>query len=97
MLIETPIKKGDTVSLKLTSGEEIIARYEEENDNYIVVYKPLGIVPSQQGMALAPYMFSVKEDAKFLLRTNSVSCIVKTEPGLASQYTQQTTGLSLAT
>lgn len=96
MLIETPIKKGDTVSLKMSSGEEIVARYEDENEHYYIVYKPLGIVPSQQGMALAPYMFSVAEDAKFSIRANSVSCIVKTESKLASQYTQQTTGISIA-
>ena len=30
MLIETPYKVGETVSLKLTSGEEVVARLEEE-------------------------------------------------------------------
>ena len=29
MIIETPYKEGDTVSLKLSSGEEIVARLEK--------------------------------------------------------------------
>ena len=33
MIIETPYKVGDTVSIKLTSGEEVVARYKEDKNN----------------------------------------------------------------
>ena len=36
MLIETPYKNGDTVSLKLSSGEEIVGRLEEETPTKFV-------------------------------------------------------------
>jgi len=41
MIIETPYKVGDTVSIKLTSGEEVVARLEEEKDASFILHKPL--------------------------------------------------------
>ena len=32
MIIEAPYKVGDVVSIKLSSGEEMIARLDSEND-----------------------------------------------------------------
>jgi len=95
MLIETPYKNGDTVSIKLTSGEEIVARLEQESDTEFVLHKPMALVAGQQGLGMAPFMFSVSPDAKFHLRVQAVSCLAKTEKELASQYTQQTTGLAV--
>lgn len=93
MLLETPYKNGDTVSLKLSAGEEIIARLEEETDDFVKLHKPMALVAQGQGIGLAPFMFSVNPDAKFKINTKSIVCIVKTEEGLASQYTEKTTGI----
>ena len=41
MLLEVPYKKGDTVSIKLISGEEVVARIEEINDTSFKLHKPL--------------------------------------------------------
>lgn len=95
MLIETPYKEGDTVSLKLTSGEEIVARLEKEESNYYQLHKPMVLVASQQGLGLAPFMFSVSPDSKFRINSNTVTCVLKTEAELAKQYTSQTTGIAL--
>ena len=95
MLIETPYKIGDTVSLKLSTGEEVIARLEDETDTNVTLHKPMVLIANQQGLGMAPFMFSVSPDSKFKLRLSSVTCIVKTEKEIASQYTQQTTGIAL--
>lgn len=95
MLIETPYKNGDTVSLKLTSGEEVVARLEEETGTHTVLHKPMVLIAGQQGLGLAPFMFSVSADAKFKINNTSVTCVSKTEKELASQYTQQTTGITI--
>lgn len=95
MLIEAPYKIGDTVSLKTTAGEEIIARLEKEDGGYYHLHKPMALVAGQQGMGLAPYMFSVSQDATFKIRESVVACILKTEKEVASTYTQQTTGIAV--
>jgi hypothetical protein len=95
MLIETPYKVGDTVSFKMSSGEEIVARLEEENDKSFTLKKPMVLIAQQQGLGLAPFMFSVSPDAKFVLQSNAVSCVAKTEAEIAKQYTSQTSGITL--
>ena len=49
MLIDVPYKTGDTVSFKMTSGEEIIGRLEEETDKFYQVHKPMVLIAQQQG------------------------------------------------
>jgi len=95
MLIETPYKDGDTISLKTTAGEEIIARLEKEEGGFYHLKKPMALVAGQQGMGLAPYMFSVSPDSTFKIRDTAITCVLKTEKELASQYTQQTTGIAV--
>jgi len=95
MLIEAPYKNGDTVSLKLTSGEEVVARLEDETTTHTIILKPMVLIAGQQGLGLAPFMFSVSADSKFKINNTSVTCVSKTEKELASQYTQQTTGIQV--
>ena len=97
MLIEAPYKVGDTVSFKLSSGEEIVARLDSETDKSYILNKPMVIIAQQQGLGLglAPFMFSVSPDGKFNLTSTSVACIAKTEKGIASQYVERTTGIAL--
>ena len=95
MLIETPYKVGDNVSFKLSSGEEIIGRLDAEDSKGYTVHKPMVLIAQQQGLGLAPFMFSVSPDAKFVLQATAVSCIAKTEAEIGKQYTSQTSGIQL--
>ena len=96
MLIETPYKNGDTVSLKLSSGEEIVARLEEETTTKFVLNKPMVLIMQQQGLGLAPYMYSVSPDAKFNILATTVSCVAKTEVDIADQYISSTSNIQMA-
>lgn len=93
MLIETPYKNGDTVSFKLSSGEEIVARLEEESGEYFSLKKPMVLIAQKEGLGLAPFMFSVNPDGKFMLRAGTVSCVAKTQEEISKQYTATTTGI----
>ena len=95
MLIEAPYKIGDNVSFKLSSGEEIIARLEKEDDKSYTLKKPMVLIAQQQGLGLAPFMFSVNPDGKFVLQANAVSCIAKTEEEIGKQYLSQTSGIQM--
>ena len=57
MLI-SKFKKGDVITIKLISAEEVIAEVIEDNENDIVVKKPMTLVISQKGMGLQPYMIT---------------------------------------
>ena len=53
------------------------------------------LIASQQGMGLAPFMFSVAPTSKFYLQHTGIICIAKTEAEIAKQYTTQTSGIAL--
>jgi hypothetical protein len=96
MLIETPYTNGDVVSIKLSSGEEMIARLDSENDTDITVSKPYILIAAQNGMALAPYMFTVTPDTKIKLKINNIICVVKSAKDASDMYIKQSTGLTVA-
>ena len=95
MLIETPYKNGDTISLKLSSGEEILGRLESEDTNNYTLKKPMVLIAQEKGLGLAPFMFSVSPDGKFVMKANAVSCVAKTESEISKQYMAQTSGIAL--
>jgi hypothetical protein len=95
MIIQTPYKVGDVVSIKLSSGEEMVATLESETKEHVILRKPLMLVAGQQGAGLAPFMFTVDQDARYTVKLNNIICIVKTAKDAASTYTQSTTGLTV--
>jgi len=95
MLIDIGFKENDVISIKLTSGEEIVGKLVEDKDSHLVLSKPLSLTATQQGMGLAPFMFTVDPEAKFSINKATVICISKTQEEMASNYIQNTTGLSV--
>ena len=96
MIIQTPYKVGDIVSIKLNSGEEMVATLEKEETNHVILRKPLMLVAGADGgMGLAPFMFTVDQESRYTVKLNSIICIVKTAKDAASTYTQSTTGLAV--
>jgi len=94
MIIETPYKDGDTVSFKLASGEEVVARLDKESSSEYSISKPMVlIVQADESMGLAPFMFSVGPSGKFQMQKGSVACVAKTDENIAKQYTASTTGI----
>jgi hypothetical protein len=95
MLIEAPYKVGDTVSFKLNSGEELVSRLDAEDAKGFNLRKPMVLIAQQEGLGLAPFMFGVSPNSKFVLQAHAVSCVAKTEAEIAKQYTSQTSGIAL--
>lgn len=95
MLIEAPYKANDTITIKTMGGEEIVARFVEENDKLVTVQKPMTIMATQQGIGLGPFAFTISTDAKVPINKSAVLMIAKTEKEMASQYVQSTTGLAV--
>jgi hypothetical protein len=63
MLIEKPLSKNEPVTIKLSNGEEIIAKFQEQTHDKISISHPLCLIPSNQGgMTFAPWL--LMRDAK---------------------------------
>ena len=96
MLVEIEFKKGDTVSLKLASGEEIVGHFNQRVTGGYELIKPMVLIANEKGLGLAPFMYSVSPDGKFVLNANTVTCVGKTDGEIAKQYTATTSGIVTA-
>lgn len=93
MLVNTPAKSGDTVSMKLTSGEEIVARVADEKDDAWVVHKPLTLMQGPQGLVLGQWMLTSDPNNDVSIPKSNVMVITKTLEDHAKRYIEATTGI----
>jgi hypothetical protein len=96
MLINKGITSGEVVTLKLTTGEEIVARFVEDTPQGHKVSKPTTITVTPQGLGLVPFAFTVSNDDDIVIKEHAVIMITSTEKQFADQYLQGTTGIKLA-
>lgn len=96
MLIDKGVSAGDVVTLKLTSGEEIVARLDDETATHYKLSKPMVIGMGQQGPGLMPYLFTVSPERTIPLSKTTVTVVIASDKQFADQYLQSTTGIKLA-
>lgn len=96
MLLEKPRTQGDVITVKLTSGEEVIARLEEETATGVKITKPMMLSMSQQGVGMMPYMFTVNPNTPIVINYSSIAVLSATDEDFAKQYTTSTTGIQMA-
>lgn len=95
MLIDKGITAGEVISMKLTSGEELVAKLVEETDRGFKVSKPLVLSIGQQGVGMIPFMFTLSPEKEVVINRSSVIAAQVTDIKFADQYTQGTTGIAL--
>lgn len=94
MLIQTPIKLNDTVTVKMVGGDEVVGKLlDERMMDHIELGKPRVVMMSQQGFGLAPYILTADPDASAILDRRHVVSVVKTFEPVAKEYVKQTTGI----
>jgi hypothetical protein len=87
----------DVVAIKLSTGEELIARRTNENDETITLDRPSIIALGQRpdgsiGIQLMPW-FASNQDSEVIIWKNHI--VAETEPNddLAKGYIKETTGI----
>lgn len=96
MLIDKGVSAGEVITLKLTSGEELVAKLVEDTDSHFKVAKPLVIGHTPKGPGLMPYLFTVSPDKDVKILKTAVTVAEATDKDFANQYIQGTTGITLA-
>jgi len=82
MLIDRGVTAGEVITLKLTSGEDLV--------------KPSVIGMSPKGPALMPYLFTVSPEKDIKLSKTAVAVVAASDKEFADQYMQGTTGIAMA-
>jgi hypothetical protein len=96
MLIDKGVSIGEVITLKLTSGEEIVAKLVEETATYYKLSRPMVIGMGQQGPGLMPYLFTVHPDKEVKLSKVTVTLAEATDANFAKQFLESTSGIKLA-
>lgn len=94
MLINKGLSKGDVVSIKLINGDEIIARFEEEDQSQVTVTKPLALTLGGGGLGMMPWLF-LGDKETISLRRDHMFVISPSKKDAAAQYLEGTTGIAL--
>jgi hypothetical protein len=93
MLIETPYKVGDVVTIKLTSGEELVGKFEASDDTQIKINKPLTLFASEKGIGLQQFLFTADMAISYSIKHNAITLVHKTKFEFAEAYTKQTSSI----
>ena len=95
MLIDKGVSVGEVITLKLTSGEELVAKLAEETPTYYKLSRPMVIGMGQQGPGLMPYLFTVNPDKEVKLLKQTITVAEATDDAFAKQFLESTSGIKL--
>ena len=96
MLIEKPVSEGDVVSLKLVTGEEVMAKLVSDDVMSYKISKPVILQMGQKGPMMVPYLLTVDMDKNLSISKSNVIAMAGTDKEFANQYIQATTGIAVA-
>jgi hypothetical protein len=96
MLLDKGVTVGEIITLKLTSGEEVLGKLVEETNDYFKLNKPRVLTAGAQGIGMAPYLFTVDPDKDIKLLRSNVTVVEATMKEYADSYTQGVTGIQMA-
>lgn len=101
--LKNTFKRNDVIGIRLSSGEEILARYEsEDSENYYVMKPHLVILqpnpqnPNQVSPALMPYFLCADHTKQINLRKNQVLTVTQPHPDAAKMYMGSTSPIQQA-
>lgn len=94
MLFDKPVKSGEVITVKLTTGEELIARFEEDSDQTLTISKPVVLAPGAQGIGMVTWIMSA-DPAKVQLNKDTIILFATTQKEVADKYTEMTSSIKL--
>jgi hypothetical protein len=87
-------KIGQIVSMKLTSGDEVVGKITGQTAEGITLSKPVILAASRDGLAMVPFMMTADPDGEFLFKVNNIMCLVDTNQQVSDAYFQSVTGIT---
>ena len=95
MLIDKGVTEGEVITLKLTSGEELVAKLIEDGQVYYKLSRPMVIGMGASGPGLMPYLFTVHPDKAVKWLKSTVTVAEATDSVFAKQFLETTSGIKL--
>ncbi len=95
MLIDKGVAEGEVITLKLTSGEELVGKLVEETTAHYKLNRPMVIGMGAKGPGLMPYLFTVHPDKDIKILKGTVVVAEATDAEFAKQFLESRFGIKL--
>ena len=88
------LETNNIYTVKLNTGEELIARVVEIAPDHMIIEHPILTVISQQGLQMMPGLFSADLGQNVRLNNASWAMIAETRQDVRDSWIQATTGIA---
>jgi hypothetical protein len=92
--LKNDVVVNEIYTIKLTTGEEIVARIKDILENHMLIEHPISCVLSPQGLQMMPGLFSSNLDKIVRLNNSSWAMIAETREDIRNSWIQATTGIA---
>ena len=79
-------KDGDLITLKLASGEEVIANYKGATDTYISIEKALVLMNGPQGLAFGTFFSTADQEKEITIAKDKIQCVSIINSKIEEEY-----------
>jgi hypothetical protein len=87
------IEAGNTYTMRMGYGEEIVAKIVSIDGDTYTLSKPVAVVPGQQGIQLMNSLFTADPEADVTVNKSSVAMIALVREDVGDSYLEATTGI----
>jgi hypothetical protein len=87
------LELDEVYTIKISNGDEMVAKVTAEDDNSYTVLKPLTVVPGPQGINMIHSLFTANPDKSVTINKQQVSLIAVSRDEVQDSYTEATTGI----
>ncbi len=89
------MNEGEISTIKLTSGEELVAKIIKIADGMLVIKQPVSIAPGPQSPQLVPSMFTAELDQEVIMYATAIAMIAPTRGEVKASYIKATSGIDV--
>ena len=80
------LKDGDLITLKLASGEEVIANYKGAEESYIKIHKALVLMQGPQGLAFGTFFSTARQDKPINIAKDKLVSVAHINDKIKDEY-----------
>ena len=80
------IKDGDLITLKLASGEEVVATLVGHGIDIVSIEKALVLMQGPQGLAFGTFFSTAKQDAPINIARDKISAVAHINDKISGEY-----------
>ena len=79
-------KEGNLITLKLVSGEEVIAKFKSLTEEYISIEKALVLMQGPQGLAFGTFFSTAEQKEPININKDKITSIANINDKIRAEY-----------